>query len=132
MEVNKLAIKTVLVTLGCAFVLLSVNEWKKFADQMPASDSTYGFAPVGSLDHPNTLVCVAQSPINNVTPPVNPPSAGNPVMPPMMSYGACSDLVGTNFPWTQGIKSLVYTWIGVGLLVAAFIKKKGGVSGGYW
>ena len=119
MDSSNLAIKTVLVTLGCAFVLLSVNEWKKFADQMPPSDSNLNYGPAQSEDHPNKLVCVA----NGV------PAAGQ---PPAMSYGACSDIVGTNYPWTQGIKSLVYTWIGVGLLVAAFIKKKGGVSGGYW
>ncbi len=119
---NKVAVKTVLVTLGAAFVLLAVVEWKKFADQLPNGDDSlvYGGVPVPGM--PNKLVCYAQGPI-----PANAPGGVNP-----MPLDACEKVFGTNVPWDQGIKAFVYLWIGVGLLVAAFIKNKGGVAGGYW
>lgn len=116
---NKVAVKAVLVTLGAAFVLLSVVEWKKLADLVPSDNGQLLFAPAASPDHPNSLVCMA----GGVAP------AG--VQPAGSSLADCEKIVGSNIPWTQGIKAFVYSWIGIGLLVAAFLKPKG-VSGGYW
>lgn len=118
MDANKVAMKAILVTLGAAFVLLSVIEWKKLADQIPSDNGTFSFNAVPSADMPNGLVCQA----------VAIPQAKG------ATLSACQAAVGSNVPWTQGIKAFVYSWIGIGLLVAAFIKPKGaGVSGGgYW
>jgi hypothetical protein len=43
MEVSKVCCKSILVTLGAAFVLLSVIEWKKLADLIPSDDGTVTF-----------------------------------------------------------------------------------------
>jgi hypothetical protein len=119
MDVNKVAVKAVLVTLGAAFLLLSVVEWKKMADLMPSDDSRLTYGPAINPDAPYSASCVAG--------PLAPPTgrvAGT-------ALSDCQGVFGTNVPWTQGIKAFVYSWIGIGLLVAAFIKPKG-VSGGYW
>lgn len=118
MDANKVAMKAILVTLGAAFVLLSVIEWKKLADQIPSDDGKYSFGALPKADMPNTLVCTALT---------APQAKGS-------ALSDCQAAVGSNVPWTQGIKAFVYSWIGIGLLVAAFIKPKGaGVSGGgYW
>lgn len=123
MEVNKIAVKAILVTLGAAFVLLSVVEWKKMADLMPSDNSSliYG-AVLGDPDRPYGAVCKA----GGVVPP-------NTQRPDGQSLASCQGMWGANVPWDQGIKAFVYLWIGVGLLVAAFIKPKGvSGGGGYW
>jgi hypothetical protein len=121
MEASKHAIKAVLVTLGAAFTLLSVIEWKKLADQVPNNDTNFIYGPTGDQDHPYALTCKALLPSGGTQP------AGG-------ALADCQKLYGSNVPWTQGIKAFVYSWIGIGLLVAAFIKPKGaGISGGgYW
>ena len=116
---NKIAVKAVLVTLGAAFVLLSVVEWKKLADLVPSDNGQFMYAPFGGADHPNSMVCMASV------------VAPGGVQPAGSSLSDCQKVVGSNVPWGQGIKAFVYSWIGVGLLVAAFLKPKG-VSGGYW
>lgn len=113
---DKIVVKTILVTLGAAFLLLSVNEWKKLADQIPADDGTMNYVALPSADSINSPVCMAVAPAAKT---------GN------QSLKMCEAAVGSHVPWTQGIKAFVYSWIGIGLLVAAFIKGKG-VSGGYW
>ena len=128
MEASKHAVKAILVTLGAAFVLLSVIEWKKLADQIPSDDGTYGFQPApGDSDY--DLVCRAAGIVTKD------PTTGNPVYPAGTApLSVCQKVTGNNnVPWAQGIKAFVYSWIGIGLLVAAFIKPKGaGVAGGYW
>lgn len=123
MDASKTAVKAILVTLGAAFVLLSVIEWKKLADQIPSDDGKYAFGGTVNPDSPYQMVCTAKD-LQSALP------AGT-VGP---TLDQCEKLLGTNVPWTQGIKAFVYSWIGIGLLVAAFIKPKGaGVSGGgYW
>jgi hypothetical protein len=115
---NKVAVQAVLLTLGAAFVLLSVVEWKKLADLVPFDDGTYTFAPQGSPAHPYSPVCAAVAPAASVAPAA------------VMSLDACQNKYGAQVPWSQGIKAFVYSWIGVGLLVAAFVKPKG-VAGGW-
>lgn len=122
MEINKQVVQAVLVTLGAAFVLLSVNEWKKLADMVPNDDGTVAYSGMPSADHVNKLVCIASGP---AVPPAGTAASGT-------SLDVCEKMYGSNVPWTQGIKAFVYSWIGVGLLVAAFLKGKGGVAGGYW
>ena len=130
MDVNKVAVKAILVTLGAAFTLLSVIEWKKFMDEIPFDNGVFGFEPVPVPDVPNSLVCQATQ-----TVPIDPTTGKSAAYPTgTTNLSTCQALVGSRFPWTQAIKAFVYTWIGVGLLVAAFIKPKAaGVSGGgYW
>jgi hypothetical protein len=130
MEMNKVAVKAILVTLGAAFVLLSVNEWKKLVDEIPSDNGNFGFYPMPVPDLPNSLVCQATQLV-----PIDPTTGKNGPYPTgTTNLSTCQGLVGSSFPWTQAIKAFVYTWIGVGLLVAAFIKPKAaGVSGGgYW
>lgn len=115
---NKVAVQAVLVTLGAAFVLLSVVEWKKLADLVPSDDGTYTFAPQSSPAQPYSPICAAAGPAASV-----PPAA-------VVSLDACQSKYGAQVPWSQGIKAFVYSWIGVGLLVAAFVKPKG-VAGGW-
>lgn len=119
---NKVAVKAVLVTLGAAFVLLSVVEWKKFVDLMPTDDGTLLFFPQISPDNASSVFCSATPNLAGTTP-APPPSAG-------MSLDQCQKIYGSHVPWGQAIKSFVYSWIGVGLLVAAFVKPKG-VAGGW-
>lgn len=119
---NKVAVKAVLVTLGAAFVLLSVVEWKKFVDLMPTDDGTFLFAPQFSPDNASSAICYATANLAGTTPPP-PPSAG-------MSLDQCQKIYGNHVPWGQAIKAFVYSWIGIGLLVAAFVKPKG-VAGGW-
>lgn len=121
MEVNKHAVKAILVTLGAAFTLLSVIEWKKLADLMPSNDARFLYGPAADSEQPNVLVCKALLPSGGTQ------GAGT-------ALADCQNLYGSNFPWTQIIKAFVYSWIGIGLLVAAFIKPKGGrvSGGGYW
>lgn len=131
MEVDKQCCKAVLVTLGAAFVLLSVIEWKKLADQIPSDDNTFAFSPAALPEGPNySLVCKASGIAGKN-------ADGSPSYPAgSTSLALCQAAVqNSNFPWTQIIKAFVYTWIGIGLLVAAFMKHKGSrVSGGanYW
>lgn len=125
MDASKTAVKAILVTLGAAFVLLSVIEWKKLVDLVPSNNTSVIYAPVPDADQPYTLTCKAFMGL---------PASANGVQPAGSSLDDCQKVWGTNVPWTQGIKAFVYSWIGIGLLVAAFIKPKGaGVAGGgYW
>ena len=124
MEVNQQSVKAILITLGDAFILLSVNEWKNFADWVPSNDTSYNYTPVGKVSNSPyvPLACAASSP-------VLPPASQSP------SLSDCQKQYGAYVPWPQAIKAFVYTWIGVGLLVAAFVKKggsKAGLAGGLW
>jgi len=123
MEVSSTAVKAVLVTLGCAFILLSVNEWKNFADWVPTNDTNYDYAPKAPVSN-SPYVPLACAPASPVIPPATQAS----------SLSQCQDKAGAYIPWPQAIKAFVYTWIGVGLLVSAFIKKggKAGLAGGLW
>lgn len=128
---DKIVVRTILVTLGAAFVLLSVNEWKKLADQIPSDDGTMNYIGIPSLDSVNSPICAAVSAAGS-SPAGGATAAPTPAVPSaQISLQQCQAANGAHVPWTQGIKAFVYTWIGVGLLLAAFIKGKG-VSGGYW
>lgn len=114
-----MAVKAVLITLGAAFILLSVVEWKKFIDLTPTDDGTYTFAAlIDARENRSKPFCTTTG-----TAQASPADATK-------SLAACTGVFGNYVEWGQAIKAFVYSWIGIGLLVAAFVKPKG-VSGGW-
>jgi hypothetical protein len=133
---NKTAVQSILITLGCAFLLLGVVEWKNLADQFPPSDDgvTYDYSfDVGQIKGGINYPILVVSPAANYVPATTGTGAkqatGGQQKP--LSAALASTPYKIPVPWGVGVKAFVYTWIGGGLLVTAFIKPKG-VSGGYW